>query len=297
MRTRKKRVLSILLSLSIGTSGAIFLREHGKSLFMPRHEAVVSETNILLSWEGRTNVERGLPGICVSFDDGKVDNWFEYLRPLSDKYGAKFTLFVSAPDKLTNDELGKLKTMQTEGHEIGCHTWRHSSAIDMVNADSYMENEIIPWFEFMDKKGFKREEIISFAHPHGQENGFLELKLVKEEYCQVLRLINSGNPSLVFYNWKRDSLVKNHHPIYAWGIDRKHNLEDEEIIKTLKKTQSEGLVLILYAHDPTPNPEGKDHRDYSVSPDRLELIAKTARDLNLKFYQVRDLQRQPSINN
>ena len=90
-----KRLLGVgLTALVLGVGSAIYLDRNAKELFYTPPKEVEQE---VLGWEGRTNVERGLPGVCISFDDYRVNDWFKYLRPLEEKYGAKFTLFVSAP--------------------------------------------------------------------------------------------------------------------------------------------------------------------------------------------------------
>ena len=63
-------------------------------------------------------------GICLSFDDRTVKEWYE-IKDLLKKYNSHVTFFITQFDSLDSTEIRMLRELENEGHEIGSHGALH----------------------------------------------------------------------------------------------------------------------------------------------------------------------------
>jgi peptidoglycan/xylan/chitin deacetylase (PgdA/CDA1 family) len=223
------------------------------------------------------------PGICLSFDDHSVREWYD-LMPLFRKYNAKVTFFISHFDSLSDAEIGMLKEMQDEGHEIGSHGALHVVSENYIHTHGYkawLKNEIDGNTNAMRAKGF---DPVSFAYPYGAKYWFTDLLLL--DRFKILRGVSAlQNHSItktdeIYFAFDHDETVS------ALGID-KGTLQEGDITDGIEKAISENKVLLLMGHKPDVNFKRTD--SYSFDPALLEFILKEATEHHLTFYRVTDL--------
>jgi peptidoglycan-N-acetylglucosamine deacetylase len=225
-----------------------------------------------------------LAGICISFDDRTIHEWYE-MRPVLDEYDAKVTFFISQFDSLSESEIDKLKVLKGDGHEIGSHGAMHVVAEYYIKENSYKEyiqNEIEANSESMKKAGL---DPVSFAYPYGSKYWFTnyligqKFKMIRNVYPKKVEDIQLADD--IYYRFGDEKEA------WALGIDRISNLSEEMVRKAIEKAASEGSVLMLYGHVPSSNTESKGY-DFDVK--LLRFILSQAREKGLKFYRVGDLR-------
>lgn len=223
------------------------------------------------------------PGICLSFDDRSVNEWFS-LRELFLKYDVKATFFVSEFDSLSVEEIEKLHLLEKDGHEIASHGARHVDAEKFIKKYSYKEylkTEIDASIISMQKSGFNP---VSFAYPYGSKYWFTDYMLLKKFKCtrgvadlRAEKDLTQHNE--LFYSFNGDN------EFTALDIDRVSNLSKEMMIAALDRAQQENEVLLLFAHVPSSTSQN----DYSFDVDFLKSLFKESSNRNLKFYRYSDL--------
>jgi hypothetical protein len=105
-------------------------------------------------------------GICLSFDDTEVDDWFA-LRPLLARHSAHVTFFVTRYFEFTDAQRGELHTLFEDGNSIEAHGVNHAYAneyIPQYGLDAYIANEIQPSIDILRDDGFTP---VAYAHPGG----------------------------------------------------------------------------------------------------------------------------------
>lgn len=125
-------------------------------------------------------------GVALTFDDsGAMGSWKEARRLLA-SYGAKATFFVDYPDNLSTDNLQVLRDLVADGHEIGCHGYRHHAMDWFTNRNdpvsAFVKHEVSPAITAMRKRGFPPR---SFAYPYGSHTK--ESDLAVAQLFQVVR--------------------------------------------------------------------------------------------------------------
>ena len=225
-------------------------------------------------------------GVAFTFDDDHVDDWFS-LRDLFLEYQVKATFFVSNFDKLEDREIVLLDTLQSDGHEIGCHGYRHMSVerdydSDPSRTSEYLQNEILPAVEVMNKNDFHP---VSFAYPFGHRNPSYDLALLKH-FTHLRATVYPKHANTVkkaFYSCVKDSGL-----VYGLGIDDQYGLTQKDLDKALIKAHKDGRILILYAHKVGP---GKSDEN-SLSIDVLKTVIEKASELQLQFYTIPEIEDQ-----
>jgi peptidoglycan-N-acetylglucosamine deacetylase len=215
-------------------------------------------------------------GICISFDDAYVDEWFE-LREAFQKYDANVTFFVTKFDTLTPEQIQKLKVLQADGHEIGFHGAHHVLSEYYIKDHSlqdYVQFEIVDGIASMNEHGFYPT---SFAYPYGAKYWGTDRELLK--YFYVVRsslptnkkhLIEIGD---AFYSFGGERIV------YSASFDKESGLNENEIEQAMIKAGKENTVLMLYAHSP----------QLTFDVNVLEKILSLATTHQLKYFRVSDL--------
>lgn len=224
------------------------------------------------------------PGICLSFDDRSVEEWFE-LRELFSKNGVKATFYITQPDALSNSEIRKLKKLEADGHEIGFHGRMHVLSEYYIKEHSYLdylENEINLGLKCMDSLGFS---CVSFAYPYGAEYWFTDfLLLQKFQTTRGVSVLNEKKDLAqiedIYYSFDGDRKLS------AVGIDRNSGINEAMIDTAIQRVIDKKEVLMLYAHVPTNK---KEANGYTLDINLLKHIIQKANQNNLRFYKTRDL--------
>ncbi len=225
------------------------------------------------------------PGLCLSFDDHSVKEWFA-LRPLFNRFDAKVTFYISDFETLDSDEVQMLKTLEADGHEVGFHGSTHVLARDYILKNGYqkfLSDEINRGAEAMHRAGFNPR---SFAYPFGQGFPFTDYLLLKK-FKTVRRVttaksgINLSRINNIFYHFDGDRTLS------ALDIDAIYGLKDHQIIKALAAAKNRGAVLMLLAHKPF---DGVKTATYQIDVVWLEKLFMAAKKHKLRFYRVGDLR-------
>jgi len=213
-------------------------------------------------------------GICLSFDDRAVGDWYS-IRGVLKEHEARVTFFVTQFDSLNSSEIGMLKELEKDGHEIGSHGALHINARDYILSHSYGEyirNEVDPGISAMRKAGFEPK---SFAYPFGTRFLFTDFLLSRK--FKVLRGVAGITPGQditsideVYYDFDNDRTV------FALGIDQNAGVSAEMILQAMKRAKDKKEVLLLYGHSP-------------INITLLKFILTEAGKSNLKFFTMTDL--------
>lgn len=219
--------------------------------------------------------------VVFSFDDQYIDEWYSQ-RDLFKQYNIKATFFISRPHQLKADRVEKLKQLQADGHEIGCHGLNHLNAVvykDSINV--LIEKEIKPAIETLSELGF---EAHSFAYPYGSSLPGIDTALL--EYFDFLRkaTYNIKDTSIDYYN---DIFAKkdDYKVVNAMGIDTNFKITPENLEKGLQRAINNNEVVILYSHKIDSSLS-----DYTIKPEYLAQIFKRCEKLNIQSIRMSDLE-------
>jgi len=225
------------------------------------------------------------PGICLSFDDRTIDEWYQ-MRPLLNQYNAKVTFFVTQFDSLTQEEISKLWILKSEGHEIGSHGAMHVLAEHYIKENSYskyMRLEIDSSINSMRNANF---EPVSFAYPYGASYWFTDYLIGRK--FEIIRNVYAlkTDEDITLAN---DIYISPHKNKIVWalGIDVANHLSKEKITHALNRTSEAKKVLMLYGH--VPSIKNKKN-PYSFDLILLEYILLEAQKRSLKFYLIKELR-------
>lgn len=224
------------------------------------------------------------PGICISFDDRTVREWYG-MKELLKAYDSHVTFFVTQFDSLDSVEIGMLKELQKEGHEIGSHGALHLLSESFIKENSYNEyikKEIEASILTMKKNGFTPK---SFAYPYGAKYWFTDMILMNK--FDVLRGVERINAEKdlslidnIYYSFDGDRTLS------AIGIDQNSGLTKDMIQKALKRASDNKELLMLYGHSPVTN---TNNGPYSFDIDLLEFILVEAKKNNLQHFSFSEL--------
>ncbi len=223
-------------------------------------------------------------GFALTFDDHDIDGWYS-MRDTYLKYNVKATFFVSHFHTLSTAEINKLKTLDSDGNEIGCHTFDHEGIGKDYNYDSnrineYISKQITPALNNMKNAGFNP---VSLAYPFGERNK--EYDNAVRAYFPNLRTTASDNNRRLFQLDEIFHKKGKHYTILAGdGIDNSYNNEIPEIREAFIKARENGEIITLYAHQVVDNA----NNHYAISPQKLKNVIETAYDIGLKFYTFKE---------
>ena len=235
---------------------------------------------LLMAISCAPNNER-TPGICLSFDDRTIDEWYA-MMPLLEQYGAHVTFFVTQPDSLRPDEVVKLKAIAGHGHEIGSHGALHVNAetyIKKYGYNSYLRDEVDVSVEAMKRMGF---DPVSFAYPYGAAYWFTDLLLLQRFDC--VRSVSPVGTDItrldeIYYRFDSEKELS------AVGIDAGSGLTRQMVIDAIGRAKERREVLMLYGHKPSATTG----LPYQFDPSFLEFILEECRKAGLQFYTFREL--------
>ncbi|GAB3640271.1 polysaccharide deacetylase family protein [Spirosoma arcticum] len=234
------------------------------------------------------------PGIALSFDDRFINEWYQ-LRPIFQKYNARATFYITQFDSLTPVEIAQLKTLQQDGHEIGCHGAIHTNSISYVRQNSmsqYLNDEIHPALRSMKRHGFRPT---SFAHPGGAHTNAIDHELLK--YFVLLRDValiertmwgvtlrwNIHLMPSIYYQFDGDPTVD------ALLFDEGAGLGLSDLRTGMRKAKEDGTALMLFGHKPYQR--AVKTGGYGFLTGRLDSILAESRRLELKTYTMSELIR------
>lgn len=224
------------------------------------------------------------PGICVSFDDRTIEDWYR-MRDLFKEYNASVTFFVTQFDSLSSSEVDMLRELEKEGHEIGSHGALHVISENYIKAYSYnqyLKNEIEASIASMRSQGFEPK---AFAYPYGAKYWFTDILLLDK--FEVLRGVASIDDEHditsideIFYDFDDDRTLN------AISMDQNSRLTKDMIQKAMKRASDNKEVLLLYGHCPINN---NDRSAYNFDIEFLKFILSEAKSNNLKHFKMSEL--------
>ena len=216
-------------------------------------------------------------GIVLTFDDDRIDNWFQYL-PYLDSANVKVTFYVCKYNRLSPAQKNKLAIIQSHGHEIAFHSTNHYNMLDYVykykhTTDELMLNEIECGLKMMNKDGFYPT---AFAYPYGAHNGLYDKMLMR--YFKSVRALNGTNDFS-----KSLAPTEKNDLLFGLGIDKSSKRADEDVLQLIKSASSNNNCAVFVAHDINTD------RKLSITLNRLNKMIDQVKQLNMKFYTVSEI--------
>jgi len=224
-------------------------------------------------------------GLSLTFDDTDVTGWFS-LRDILLKYHVTPTFFVSYFSEFNTDEINKLKTLEADGDEIGCHTFTHGGierdyGNDPARIDEYINEQIIPARDAMVAAGFNPK---SFAHPYGETEKSFDTAI--RSYFPYLRGLSDARGRLV---QRDDIFFKKGNPynmLVATTIDNGYR-DLEQIREAMIRARQRGEIISLYGH----YIKNDYNTAYIVPYDELKKILEMANEIGLQSYTYKETFR------
>ena len=216
-------------------------------------------------------------GIAITFDDDRVDNWFEYL-PFLDSANVKATFYICKYNRFTTAQKKKLNIIQSHGHEIAFHSTNHYNMLDYVyryrhTIDELMKNEVTEGLKLMNGDGFYPT---AFAYPYGAHNGIYDKMLMR--YFKSVRALNGTDDFT-----KSLTSTESNDVLYALGIDKSSKRTDETVMQLIKSAADNNNCAVFVAHD--INTVIK----LSVTKERLKKIFSYVNQLGMKYYTISEI--------
>jgi len=230
------------------------------------------------------------PGIVLTFDDAFVAQW-EAAAPLFLKYGARATFFVSCPDRLSAGRVAGLKRLAAAGHAIGCHSWRHRRAADVLKEHSvaeYVAMEVAPALAKLRELGFAPT---SYAYPSSSRTAATDAALLK-----LFRHLRTGGAPAKGRTlaqsdgfFVKASETSAHGCLLGKGIDRAGegvhpDRTFPDIFAAMQRAVDRQEIVVFYAHNISDRGPG-----HYLTPAALEKILAKAKELGLAFHTYDDL--------
>ena len=100
-------------------------------------EGMSQQTDVTFEEQQENIIDITKPMVALTFDDGPSSHT-QRLLDIFRKYGGKGTFFVLGSTLDSNQET--LKRIADDGHEIGNHSWSHSSFVEISSVE--VRNEI-----------------------------------------------------------------------------------------------------------------------------------------------------------
>lgn len=244
------------------------------------------------------------PGIILSFDDSyRINDWYRYGKELFGYYDIKVTFNINGIHPLeggrthTQDEVDKLLELQSNGHEIAHHGFKHHRATEYANEfgyDQWVEDEInmlLKWMEQQEhsktKEKFKKPTSFAFPHFHFDEE---HVKRIIPKYFKISR-----------GHLNKDNLTPFNHVGSAPSIclDGYYSCNTYYLKKIIKLVKQSGKNLILTCHSILPEEEktesypneekSKRWGVWRVDPKLIQWIIKEARKNDIEFYTTSEM--------
>ncbi|WP_319589752.1 polysaccharide deacetylase family protein [uncultured Draconibacterium sp.] len=219
--------------------------------------------------------------VVYSFDDQYIDEWYKQ-RDLFNQYNIKATFFINRPQNLSSEQLEKLKQLEADGHEIGCHGLNHRNVVDFKDSlDVLINSEIKPAIKILADYGF---EICSFAHPFGKSLPEIDTLLLSQFQYLRKATYNIKDTTIDFYD-DIFATKDNYQITNSMGIDTNYKISLQNFETGILRAKANNEVLILHAHRVDSS-----LTNYSVSPEYLEETFKLCREHNIESIRISDLE-------
>ena len=217
------------------------------------------------------------PGVVLTFDDDRVDNWYANLA-LLDSAGARVTFYICKYQRFTPEQKTKLAVLQSHGHEIAFHSTNHYNMMDYVykqkhTIDQLMRNEVESGLKAMNDDGFYPT---TFAYPYGAHNGLYDKLLMR--YFKSVRALNGTED----YSLSLAPMEKNN-VLYGLGIDKNSKRSDEAIAHVIRSAFANKAYAVFVGHNINSSIA------LSVTKERLERIFAQVKKLGLKYYTASEI--------
>lgn len=223
-------------------------------------------------------------GICLSFDDRTVREWFG-LIPLLEAHNARATFFITQADSLSPEELVMLDSLARNGHEIGSHGALHVNAEEYIREHgyrAYLRDEVDRSLDVMTRLGF---EPVSFAYPYGAKYWFTDWLLGRRfKTIRSVSTLPAGADIIALDEIYHDHRSRN---VSALGVDVNGGLTPAMITHAVQRATDRREVLMLYGHAPVTDGDSLYRFDTAL----LEHILREANRAGLSFYTHRELVR------
>ena len=231
-------------------------------------------------------------GVTLTFDDTTISSWYN-LRTMFAKYQAKATFFVSHFFSLDKTQINQLKTLETQGSEIGCHTHNHKGVHKDFNSDparvnEYIQDQIVPAYNLMKNAGFNP---VSFAYPYGEHQADYD-KAVRAYFPNIRLTYDDYQADLVNQKAIYHSSNSNYNLLSGAGIDTDFKNSFPEIETALIKARKNGEIITFYAHAIVNDA----NKSYNILPKKLERVVESAKNLGLKFYTYKEAYKVGNQN-
>ncbi|MDN4526717.1 DUF2334 domain-containing protein [Fictibacillus fluitans] len=244
------------------------------------------------------------PGIAFSFDDNfRIHHWLQYGKGLFGYYDVKVTFNINAfhhfenERSFTQEEIDMLLDLQSNGHEIAHHGFKHKRATDFVEMfgmEKWISEEILTLFEWMEEQTHsltkeKLKKPATFAFPYFKSNKECVNALVPKYFKVVRGHLDKQNLIPFNYTGFTPSIC----------IDVKFLKSIKMLKKILKFLKEFNKNLILTCHSILPDEQnwddfgwGKESKpagQWRISPKLLGEIIEIAKENGLAFYTTSEL--------
>jgi len=244
------------------------------------------------------------PGIAFSFDDSyRVYDWYQYGKPIFDKNDVKVTFNINGVHPLkgyrmhSQKEIDLLLELQSAGHEIGHHGFKHLKATEYCKTHGvhkWLEDEIEMLIDWMKKQshsinGARFKNPVSFAFPH-----FLSNEKTIEEIVPKYFKIARGHLD-------KDNLTSFNHSGFTPSIclDGYYSSNLFYLRRILRLVKKSGKNIIFSCHSILPKNFEKysdqiDKRykkwgEWKISPNTIQEIIYEAKKIDLEFYTTSEI--------
>ena len=216
-------------------------------------------------------------GIALTFDDDRVDNWYQYLSFL-DSANVKATFYICKYNRFTADQKQKLAIIQSHGHEIAFHSTNHYNMLDYVykykhTVDDLIKNEVADGLKQMNRDGFYPT---TFAYPYGAHNAIYDKMLMR--YFKSVRALNGTNDFT-----KSLAPTEKNELLYGLGIDKSSKRTDETVLQVIRSAAENNNCAVFVAHDINTD------KKLSVTKERLKKIFNYVDQAGLKYYTISEI--------
>ena len=222
------------------------------------------------------------PGLILSFDDTHHSARWVKQMPLFEKYQAKATFFINAPQRIRPDQLENLRKLAAAGHEIACHGALHIKAVDYIKEkgmEAYLRDEIEPANKKLTELGFRPK---TFAYPMSNNNAAVDAELAKIFlHMRTGGGVPAGKTIAECDHFFVPIAQTASRPLFnGRGIDRSTDESlKNHVFPALERLAQRKEVMIFYAHG-----IDKGITDHHIEPEMLEKVMQKASELKLKFY-------------
>ncbi len=216
-------------------------------------------------------------GICLGFDDAYVDSWYA-ARELFNKYNAKVTFFVSWWEFLSEEQIEKLRILESDGHEIASHSLNHLDINGVLTGggygpesevERYIQEEIDPSIELMTAAGLPP---LTFAVPFNADNTpYIDALLEKFSFVRGGAWVGESDITTIEsgYYTCQDQI---NHRRHVHGFSTGEPIES--LNAAIDYAAATDSVILMYGHE----------IGTSITLEKLEEILSTAQEKGLKFY-------------